>query len=162
MQSDSKSVKEEECELIYCGCTAGGPHWNWGEKRCTEEGLRRYARLRSCFVTDVWDGITLRGSNHLAPARPADSKSKLFTSLLEDKIVQREDIVSWSLHLSNSRDLAIWEKIEACKFSTITIWLTSKKQLNNPNQDLIASPTPNGWAKADNFEADTILCNSKK
>ena len=27
-KSDSQSVKEEECELIYCGSTAGRPHLN--------------------------------------------------------------------------------------------------------------------------------------
>jgi hypothetical protein len=39
VKSDSQSVKEEECEIIYCGSTAGGPHLKRGE-------LRRAFRLR--------------------------------------------------------------------------------------------------------------------
>ena len=39
MKSDSQSLKEEECERIYCSSTAGGPHLNGGE-------LRRAFRLR--------------------------------------------------------------------------------------------------------------------
>jgi hypothetical protein len=39
VKSDSQSVKEEECEKIYCGSTAGGPHLNG-------EDLRRAERLR--------------------------------------------------------------------------------------------------------------------
>ena len=105
--------------------------------------------------------ITSRGSTLLAPARPA-SKGKLFTSLSEAKVVEREDVISWSWRRSNFRDEAISEKAEACKFSAITIWLAYKNKLNNPNQDLIASPTPNGWAKAESFEVDSIVVQFEK
>jgi hypothetical protein len=39
VKSDSQSVKKEECELMNCGSTAGGPHLNVGD-------LRRSCRLR--------------------------------------------------------------------------------------------------------------------
>ena len=102
------------------------------------------------------DLMTCGGSTILAPARPA-AKGKLFTSLPEAKIVKREDVISWSWRLRNSRDVAISEKVKACEFSAITIWLASRNKLNNPKQDFKASPTPNGWAKADNFEADSLV-----
>ena len=73
--------------MIDRGSTAGGPHLNGGYLRCADR-LRRYARLHSCFVYDLGDGITSRGSTLLAPARPA--KGKLFTSLPENKI----DVIS--------------------------------------------------------------------
>ena len=63
--------------------------------------------------------------------------------------------------LTSSRGVAISENAEACKFSTTTIWLASQKQLYNPNQDLIASPTPIGWAKTDSFAAASILVQLK-
>jgi hypothetical protein len=71
--------------VIDRGSTAGGPHLNGGYLRCADR-LRRYARLHSCFVYDLGDGITSRGS----------TKGKLFTSLPENKIVEREDVISWS------------------------------------------------------------------
>ena len=101
--------------------------------------------------------LTSRGTILLAPARPADSKGKLYNSLPVDKINKREDVLTWIWCLSHSRDVVILEKVETCKFSTITIWSASKNKLNNPNHDSIASPTPNGWAKADSFEADSIV-----
>ena len=33
MKSDSQSVKEEECEIICCDSTTGGPHLNGGDLR---------------------------------------------------------------------------------------------------------------------------------
>ena len=54
------------------------------------------------------------------------------------------------------------EKAEACKFFAITIWLASKNKLNNQNQDLIASPTPDGWAKANSFKVDCIVLQFEK
>ena len=92
MKSDSQSVKEEECELICCGSTAGGPHLNGGDLRRVYR-LHRYARLRFCFVNDTGDLIAFRGSTLLAPARPA-AKGKLFTSVPEAKIVERKDVIS--------------------------------------------------------------------
>ena len=44
-------MKEEEGEVIDRGPTAESPR---------TEGLRRYARLRSCFVADLGYGITSR------------------------------------------------------------------------------------------------------
>ena len=114
-------MKPDEGEVIDRVSTAGEPHLNVCDLRRVER-LRRYARLRSCFVTDVWDGITVRGSTLLAPARPADSKGKLFNSLSEDKIDEREDVISWNWCRINSRDLAISKKTQVCKFSAITIW----------------------------------------
>jgi len=49
---DSQSVKPEEGEVIDRVSTAGGPHLN-GEDLGRAERLRRYARLRSWFFTDV-------------------------------------------------------------------------------------------------------------
>ena len=46
MKSDSQSMKEEECELIYFSSTAGGPHLNGGELMRAER-LQRYAHQRS-------------------------------------------------------------------------------------------------------------------
>ena len=45
-------------------------------------------------LADLIDGITLRGSTLIAPARPADSNGKLFTSLPEAEIDEREDVIS--------------------------------------------------------------------
>ena len=70
--------------------------------------------------------------------------------------------MSWSWCLNKSRDAAISEKVKECKFSAITIWLASKNKLNNQNHDFEASPTPNGWAQADSFEADSILVQFEK
>ena len=95
----------------------------------------------------------------LAPARPA-AKGKLFIFVPEAKIVKREDVIRWSWRWSNSRDVAVSEKAEACKFSAITIWLASRSKLNNPNHDFKASPTSNGWAKA--FELDSIVLQFRK
>ena len=49
---DSQSVKPDENAVIDRGSIAGGPHLNGKDLRRAER-LRRYARLRSCFVTDV-------------------------------------------------------------------------------------------------------------
>jgi len=57
VKSDSQSVKEEEGALIDRGSTAGGPRLNGGDLRRVYR-LRRYARLRSCFVNDKRDLIT--------------------------------------------------------------------------------------------------------
>ena len=74
----------------------------WFYRRGTTFKWRRFvacisfasiARLSSCFVKDTGDLITLRGSTLLAPARPA-ARGKLFTSLPDDKIVEREDVIS--------------------------------------------------------------------
>jgi len=43
-------------EVIDHGSTAGGPHLNLGDLRRAKR-LRRYARLRSCFVNDMGDWI---------------------------------------------------------------------------------------------------------
>ena len=115
--ADSQSVKVEEGLCAEC--------------------LRRYARLRSCFVADLGDWIT--------------------STVPEDKIVECEDVIIWSRCLSNSRDVAISEKAEACMLSAFTIWVAFKKKLNDPNQDLITSPTQNGCAKAYSFEAESIV-----
>ena len=45
-------VKTEQDELIDYDSTAGGPYLNVKDLRRAER-LRQYARLRSCFVTDV-------------------------------------------------------------------------------------------------------------
>ena len=130
--ADSQSEKEEESEVIDRGSTAGWSHLNWGELRRAER-LRRYGGLHYCFIVDFGDGITLSRSNLFALARPADSKGKLLTSLPEDKIFEHENVITWSWFLSNSRDIAISEKVEAYKLSAITIWLAFKNKLNNPN-----------------------------
>ena len=57
-------MKEEQGEVIDRGSTTGGPR---------AERLRQYARLRSCFVADLGDGITSR--------------------VPEDKIFEREDVI---------------------------------------------------------------------
>ena len=55
------------------------------------------------------------------------------------------------------------KKTKACKLSATKTRLAFKKQLNNPNQDHFdASPTLTGWAKADNFDADSIVLQFKK
>ena len=45
------------------------------------------------------------------------------------------------------------------------IWLAFKNKLNNPNHDLIAFPTTNGWAKADSivvqFEKIKLISNGQ-
>ena len=63
-ESESQSVKEERVELIDRGSTEG-------ETRA--DRLQRCARLCSCFVADLGDGITSR--------------------VPEDKIVEREDVI---------------------------------------------------------------------
>ena len=57
VKSNSQSVKEEECELIDCGSTAGGAHLNRGDLMRAYR-LRRYARMRFWFVNDTGDLIT--------------------------------------------------------------------------------------------------------
>jgi len=52
-------MKEEKSEVIDRGSTAGGPHLTGGELKRAER-LRRYARLRFCFVADLGDGIGSR------------------------------------------------------------------------------------------------------
>jgi len=99
-------VKKEQGEVIDRGATTGGPQ---------ADRLRQYARLRFCFVADLGDGIT--------------------SWVLDDKVVEREDVIIWSWRLSSSCDVAISEKAEACKLSARTIWLAYKNKLNNPNQD---------------------------
>ena len=64
-KSDSQSLTEEQGEVIDRGSSARGPR---------AERLRRYARLRSCFVADLGDRITSR-----APK--------------EDEIFEREDLI---------------------------------------------------------------------
>ena len=106
------------------------------------ERLRRYARLHSCFVADLGDGITSR--------------------VLEDKIFEREDVIIWSWRLSNFRNVAVPEILKACKLSATIIWLASENKLNNPHHDFKASPTPNRWAKAESFKADSIVAQFGK
>ena len=50
-------VKTEEGELVDCDSTAGGPHGNGKDFRRVYR-LRRYARLRSCFLNDTGDLIS--------------------------------------------------------------------------------------------------------
>jgi len=71
-----------ESVVTYRGSTAGGPYLNLG-----------LARLRSCFVNDLENSITSRGSTLLALARSADSKGKLFNSLSDDIIDERVDAI---------------------------------------------------------------------
>ena len=125
------------------------------------ERLWRYACLRSCCFDDTGDLVTSIRSTLLAPARPV-AKGKLFMSLPKAKIVEHEDIISWSWRLSIFRDVAIPDKAEAGKISAIKIWLASKGKVNNHNQDFIASQTPNGWAKAESFETDSIVVQFEK
>ena len=105
-------MKKEEGDVIDRGSTAGGPHLNWGKLRRAER-FRRYARLRVCIVA------------YLRVEKPL--------RVPENKIFDRTDVMIWNVRLSNSHDLAISEKVKACKLSATIIWLASKNKLNNPN-----------------------------
>ena len=113
-------MKPNDGWLKGCSSTTEGP-------RCSEN-LQRHACLHSCFINDVGDLITSRESALLAPARSVDSNGKLFNSLPVYKIDDCEDVISWSWLLSNPHDVAISEKVKACKLSTITSWLASKSK----------------------------------
>ena len=93
--TDSQSVKPDVGEMIDRGSTAEGPNLNPGDLRRVLR-TRRYARLRSYFADGMGNWTTPKGFTLLAPAKPADSKCKLFNSLSEVEIDEREDVISWS------------------------------------------------------------------
>ena len=88
--------------------------------------------------------------------------SRTCNSLPVNKIDKREDVTTWTWRLNSSRDFVISEKAEACMFSAITIWLAPKNELNNPNQDFIASSITKSGAKADSVETDSNFLKFEK
>ena len=111
-------MKEEEGKMIDHGSTA---EHIWIEEIEDVQNVYDDMHVYVLVLSLIWEMDYLQEG---PPSRT--NEARIFTSLPEDKIFERDEVITWNWCLSNSRAVAISEKVKACKLSAIIIWLASK------------------------------------